>query len=78
MPPFIVLCSSSVNWKYSYSNDTADNINRETAITRGNPIMLLPPTTFCVLHAYVLTCLQDSWSRTVMKGFKPATFGSVL
>ena len=25
----------------------------ETAITRGNPIMLLPPTTLCVLHAYV-------------------------
>ena len=24
----------------------------ETAITRGNLIMLLPPTTFCVLHAY--------------------------
>ena len=23
----------------------------ETAVTRGNPIMLLPSTTFCVLHA---------------------------
>ena len=37
----------------------------ETAITRGNPIMLLPPTTFRVLHAYVLTCLQDSWPMIV-------------
>ena len=31
-----------------------------------------------VLHAYVLTCLQDSWPETALKGFEPATFGSVF
>ena len=41
-----------------------------TAITRGNPIMLLPPNTVHVLHAYVLTCLQDSWPGIGMKGFR--------
>ena len=27
-----------------------------------------------VLHAYMLTCLQDYWPETVMKRFEPATW----
>ena len=41
------------------------------------PKMMLLPPHFRVLHAYVLTCLQDTWPGIVIKGFEPATFGSV-
>ena len=37
--------------------------------------MLQPPTRFCILHAYVLTCLQDSWPGIVIKGFELETLG---
>ena len=36
------------------------------------------PPRFHVQHAYVLTCLQNSWPGIVMKGFEPAAFGSAF
>ena len=45
---------------------------------KGNPDLLLPRTTFCVIHVYVLTCLQDSWSGIAIKGFEPPTFWSLF
>ena len=42
-----------------------------------NPKGGCPLPGFHVLHAYVLTCLQDSWPGIVIKGFEPATFGPV-
>jgi hypothetical protein len=33
---------------------------------------------FHELHAYVLTCLHDSWPEITLKGFEPVTFGSVF
>jgi hypothetical protein len=33
---------------------------------------------FRELHAYSLTCLQDSWPEVAVKGFEPVTFGSVF
>ena len=40
-----------VHWSERWCASLAAQVRLETAITRGNPIMLLPPTTFSVLHA---------------------------
>jgi hypothetical protein len=39
----------------------------ESAITRGKSQMMMLPS-FCELHAYVLTSLQDSWPNIAIKG----------
>ena len=33
---------------------------------------------FHELHAVVVTCIQDSWTETAVKGFEHATFGLVF
>jgi hypothetical protein len=47
---------------------------------KGEPdyITFLIITRFCVLHAYVLTCLHDFWPDTAMKVVQPVSFGSVF
>jgi hypothetical protein len=53
----------------------------ESAITRGKTNTkwcCCHLSSFRGLHAYVLTCLQDSWPENAMKGFEPVTFWTVF
>jgi hypothetical protein len=58
---------------YSFCDEMNQSNSKGKGITRGNPIMLLPLTSFRVLPAYVSTRLQDSWPAAAMKVFEPAT-----